>query len=407
MSEKIKCAMLQGTFFMFFCLAFSFNTYYLGTAGFSDRATGILISVSCLAGGLLQAAAGRMADRNPVFIWKNQVIVLAIAETVLSAALYFTGKGLAAGIIFGCMMALSLPMVPMINMATFYYSEHGVPVDYGMARGTGSMSFAVMSYIAGKATVMWGSRMVTVLAVISAVAILATALSMPMYKTSTDDAEKKREAALAGQMSASERMDHRHGILRKYPVFTAMIMGIFLLMFMHNVVCTYMIRIVEAVGGNSGSMGTAMAIAAATELPMMFVYGRMVKRFKLSDAAFITIAGLFYIFRGVLFVMAGSVGMIFFIQAFQGMSYGLLAVSRSNYANKCMDAEDQSTGQSLAAMTESIGALTGSLAGGLLIASAGVRVMLMAAAAAAAAGTLITFICGRHKSAKGSEGQVA
>ena len=49
-----------------------------------------------------------------------------------------------------------------------------------------------------------------------------------------------------------ERMDHRHGILRKYPVFTAMIAGIFLLMFMHNIVCTYMIRIVEAVGGGCG-----------------------------------------------------------------------------------------------------------------------------------------------------------
>lgn len=397
MSEKIKCAMLQGAFFMFFCLAFAFNTYYLGTAGFSDRATGLLISVSCAAGGLLQAAAGRMADRNAAFIWKNQVVVLAVLEAVLSAALYFCDGGLAAGILFGCMMALSLPMVPMVNMAAFYYIEHGLPVDYGMARGTGSLSFAAMSYIAGRATVMWGPRMVAVLAVISAAAILVTALSMPLYGPSPDAAAKRREAELASQMSAQERMDHRHGILRKYPVFTAMIIGVFLLMFMHNVVSTYMIRIVENVGGDSGSMGTAMAIAAATELPMMFVYGRLVERFRLSDAAFITVSGLFYIFRAVLFVMAGSVGMIFFIQAFQGASYGLLAVSRSNYANKCMDAEDQSTGQSLAAMTESIGALAGSLAGGLLIASAGVRVMLIAAAAAAVAGTLITFICGRQK----------
>jgi predicted MFS family arabinose efflux permease len=62
-----------------------------------------------------------------------------------------------------------------------------------------------------------------------------------------------------------------------------------------------------------------------------------------------------------------------------------------------MDAEDQSTGQSLAAMTESIGTLAGSLAGGLLLASSGVRVMLIFSAAAAAAGTLITFICGRKR----------
>ena len=396
MSAKIKCAMLQGTFFMFFCLAFAFNTYYLGTAGFSDRATGILISVSCLAGGLLQAAAGRLADRHAALIWKNQVIVLAAAEAALAAILYFAGDGIPAGIIFGCMMALSLPMVPMINMASFYYSEHGEPVDYGMARGTGSIAFAVMSYLAGRATVMWGSRMVAVLALISAAAILATVLGMPLYVAPPREEEKKA-AAQAKAMTAAERMDHRHGILRKYPVFTAMITGIFLLMFMHNIVCTYMIRIVEAVGGNSGSMGTAMAIAAATELPLMFVYGRLKDRLKLSDAAFISIAGVFYVFRGVLFVMAGSVGMIFFIQAFQGMSYGLLAVSRSNYANKCMDAEDQSTGQSLAAMTESIGTLAGSLAGGLLLASSGVRVMLIFSAAAAAAGTLITFICGRKR----------
>ena len=395
MSEKIKCAMLQGTFFMFFCLAFAFNTYYLGNAGFTDRAIGMMISLSCLAGGLLQAAAGRMADRHAAMIWKNQVLVFAAAEAVLSVALYFTGGGLPSGIIFCCMMALSLPLVPMVNMASFYYSEHGVEVDYGIARGTGSIAFAAMSFVAGRATVAWGSRMVAVLALLSAAGMIVTVLSMPLYRLPAAEAEKKRAQADARQMNASERMNHRHGILRKYPVFTAMIAGIFLLMFMHNIVCTYMIRIVEAVGGNSGSMGTAMAIAAATELPMMFVYGRLTERTGFSDAAFITISGLFYIFRGVLFVMAGSVGMIFFIQAFQGVSYGLLAVSRSNYANKCMDAEDQSTGQSLAAMTESIGALAGSLAGGLLIASAGVRVMLMAAAAAAVAGTLITLICAK------------
>ena len=395
MSEKIKCAMLQGTFFMFFCLAFAFNTYYLGNAGFTDRAIGMMISLSCLAGGLLQAAAGRMADRHAAMIWKNQVLVFAAAEAVLSVALYFTGGGLPSGIIFCCMMALSLPLVPMVNMASFYYSEHGVEVDYGIARGTGSIAFAAMSFVAGRATVAWGSRMVAVLALLSAAGMIVTVLSMPLYRLPAAEAEKKRAQADARQMNASERINHRHGILRKYPVFTAMIAGIFLLMFMHNIVCTYMIRIVEAVGGNSGSMGTAMAIAAATELPMMFVYGRLTERTGFSDAAFITISGLFYIFRGVLFVMAGSVGMIFFIQAFQGVSYGLLAVSRSNYANKCMDAEDQSTGQSLAAMTESIGALAGSLAGGLLIASAGVRVMLMAAAAAAVAGTLITLICAK------------
>ena len=62
-----------------------------------------------------------------------------------------------------------------------------------------------------------------------------------------------------------------------------------------------------------------------------------------------------------------------------------------------MSPEDQSSGQSLVAMTESLGIVCASLLGGFLIDDMGVNAMIIVFTVAAALGTLITIIDIRKK----------
>ena len=385
MSESVKCRILQGTYCALLCIALSFNTYYLEDAGFSYGMIGVFISLSCAAGCILQAIAGRLADLKPAFVWKNQLMVMGIIQIGVSAILITEpGRSLSC-LLYILMMIVVLPMMPMINRASFYYTERGIPVDFGIARGIGSMAFCAMSFAAGRSTVLWGSRMVPILACIAALLLLLTVFSMPLMEAVTKDRTKK------------EKPSSLLGTVKKYPTFLLAVFGIFLMFSFHNGVNTYMIRIVRDVGGDSGSLGLALGIAAAAELPVLFLYGRIRKTLKIRDITLIIISGTLFVLRGILYILAPNVYIIYFVQIIQGLSFGLLIAGKASYADEVMSREDKSSGQSLVAMTESLGIVCASLIGGFLLDHMGVHAMIVVFTAAAAVGTLITILDFRQR----------
>lgn len=380
MNESVKCRILQGTYCALLCIALSFNTYYLEAAGFSYRDIGIFVSLSCAVGCILQAVAGRLADLKPDFVWKKQLIIMGLVQIVVSAIL-ITGPGhVLSCILYIMMMIFVLPMMPMINRASFYYTERGIPVDFGIARGVGSISFSAMSFIAGRFTVLWGSRMVPVMALAVSLLFILTAHSLPLLDDAVVERAEKKEPSSIKEL------------VKKYPSFLWAVLGIFLMFLFHNGVNTYMIKIVGNVGGDSGSMGAALAIAAAAELPVLFLYGRIVENGKLRNITLVTGSGALFVLRGMLYILAANVYIIYFIQLLQGFSFGLLIAAKANYANEVMNQEDQSSGQSLVAMTESLGIVCASLIGGFLLDHMGVHPMIMVFTVAAAIGTIITIL---------------
>lgn len=59
---------------------------------------------------------------------------------------------LAQGILFGRFLLLISCMMSMINAANFYYENRKIPMQFGIARGCGSLFYAVLSLILGKLT---------------------------------------------------------------------------------------------------------------------------------------------------------------------------------------------------------------------------------------------------------------
>ena len=100
----------------------------------------------------------------------------------------------------------------------------------------------------------------------------------------------------------------------------------------------------------------------------------------------------FYVIRGILYLFAGSVVMIYLIQLLQSVTFGLMVAAKATYADECMEPEDKTTGQSLMSFTDAFGAVVGTGIGGLLMNLGGVRLLLWGGVLIAAAGTAITVL---------------
>ena len=384
MNENGKCCLLMGVYYMIICIVFSFAAYYLYLQGFTSRQTGLIISSSCVVGAFLQPVSGRLADSDPKWSWKNQLLLLSALALAVSMLRIFMDGLIWEGACYILLFVLVLVMMPLVNSSCFYYKDRGISVDYGVVRGIGSISYAATSLLFGWLTVVAGPQVLALCLAALFALLLAAAFIMPL----AGGPQNVRPAEIKNEQSTKN-------FISAYPAVILMAAGITLGCVFHNMVATYMFDIMKEAGGDSGTMGTAIAIGGAVELPALFLYTRIKEKSGLSAAALICIGCLMFVVKGVLLVAASGVVMIYFIQLLQGPSYGIVTAAKAAYAHETVAAGDETTGQAVMSMTDSFSIVAGSMLGGMLLSGGSAGRMLVAGTAMAAAGTIITIIAAK------------
>ena len=169
-----------------------------------------------------------------------------------------------------------------------------------------------------------------------------------------------------------------------------MLLGSVMLLTFHYLTNTYLIQMLREVGGDSGNLGTAMAIAAVLEIPVMFSFTHIAK--KVPSSILLVISAVSYVGKGILYLAGGSITMIYFAQILQMTSYAIYAPAVVKFSDECMAEEDKVTGQAFMSMTSAVGGVIGNLCGGWLIDHTGIRSMLLFGTIFAAAGTAACII---------------
>ncbi len=366
---------------MMFSIGFGYATSYLQNLDIADGTIGAAISLFSLAGAFFQFLLGRIADKSRRWNFRNLLILLSIIQLTASLLLPFISSySLAGTILFGCILITTYSMLPLLSSVSFFYSSQNFKVDFGIARGIGSTAYGVISIIMGKAVTTWGTACIPFFAAGVSLALLIEALLLPSpakYKIAekiekNGQSSKKKEKAL---------------ILR-YPAFTLMLLGMTIVMVFQNMNVTYFVRIIEKVGGNSTSLGISLGITAVMEIPSLFFYSRLNKR--ISSKNLLLISCTVFTLKALLFCLAGSVTAIYLIQVLSIGAFGLMAAAKVYYAHDTFDEKDIVTGQALVAMTEAIGMVLGSLFGGLIIKTGGIKAVLWGGFAISLAGTILS-----------------
>ena len=381
MKINVKCSFLMATYFALHCVVLSYVTYYLGSIGFSDLFISIVVGCAAMIGGFLQIAAGRIVDRIPKWNWKKVLLVLGSVELALALSRIFIDNSTWQWIAYGLIIILQMIMLPMVNLSSFDYSSKGMKVNFGVVRGIGSASFAVCSYIVGKLADVFGSGSILEITAVITAAYLISVLIMPnpgmsAQKEISNDKTKVSILSLIG----------------KYKPFFVMVTGLTLMLFFHNMINTFIIRIVETVGGDSKSLGLALGLGAFAELPLLFFYSKISGFRKNSSGLLLIIACAVFLIRSVLYFFTSSEMMIYINQLLQGASFGLMVAAKSTYSDECMKPEDKAVGQSFMTLTDAVGMVAGTFIGGILLSKGGVKLMLIGGIVCAALGTVIALI---------------
>ncbi len=379
----IQYCILQGSYWASFCVIYAFATVFLLSRGFESSMIGVIIAAGNILGVVLQPMVASIADRSEKISLHKLTAMLSIIMIVLLVLLYFVPNGLLAVAVLFLLTDTFLQVIqPLINSVSVYYVNQGVSVDFGSARGIGSLSYAAASYILGIVVEKFGTRSILMAGILVALVLLVTILSMPVLSSSAASrlGEKEPEQNDAGLIVFAGR----------YKNFMLILAGITLLFTFHNMNNAYLIKVIENVGGTSADMGRMLSIAAVTELPVMFLFSRISKHFKSSTLLMVSSA--FFAIRAAGFMLAGNVMTMYLAAMLQIGSFALYIPSSVYYVNETMLDQDKFKGQAVMTATNTLGGVFGSLFGGFLIDNAGVGAMNTVCFAMAAAGAVLVFL---------------
>ncbi len=362
-----KC--LQGCYWMMYSASYGYLTYYLEELGFKAGIIGIITAAFGLAGIILQPIVGRLAD-DPKRGWKRYLIPMVSLITVAAVIQLLCPVKNITGLVAGFVTLIEGMMISLVNQACFACSTKEETPDYGSARGVGSFTYAIVSVSLGQLTKHLGCTVIPIVQLIISMIMLVVLIKLPCIMH--EEKEEQRSRAF---------------FFKKYPKTLIVFIGLNFLMLFHTTTTTYMVKITDNVGGDSSAMGIALAIAAIAELPVMFTYGLIAKKFKTNTL--LAVSGVFFIGKGLFYVLGTNVWWIYAGQFFQLLSFAVYANAYVYYARENVSPEDATQGQAYMAITTGIGTVVGSFFGGMIIEKISVEAMSITSLACAVIGAMI------------------
>lgn len=379
----LKYAALQGSYWMTFCSIVVYSSVFLLSREFSASQIGILIAWANIFSVVLQPIIAGFADKSKKITIQRLAVLIALGGLAPLWIIFFIPnvKLMVAGLFIIVITALGI-LMPLINGISVYYENKGYNINFGVARGIGSLSFAIASYVLGYLIKQQGENIILVAAMVLFAFMI---LMLNMFKI------KNVDSSLEQKKSPVKSKDKY--FFQEYKMFSFLLLGVVFLFAFHNMINTYLVQIITHVGGDSKDMGTSLAIAALCELPVMFLFSKLVK--KISSDKLLKLSGIFFTIKSVAFYFAHSVVMIHLSQLLQVLSFALYIPASVYYANQVMKEEDKIKGQALFTAALTAGGMVGNLLGGYLIDYKGVPTMLLWCIAFSAAGMIIFFFSAR------------
>lgn len=366
---------IQTFFWMCYAAILGFASMYLLEAGFDNSQVGILIAAAGLLSALLQPVVAAYADRPDSLPLGRLVQLSGTVTLVCGVGLVLTrGSRVVTGLLYGgCMVLLQLT-TPLINALGIATVNSGEKMNFGIARGLGSLGYAVAAYLIGLLAQRFGAVTVPVCMVLGfGLMVLSVAGFGAVAKPNTG--EKKASGG---------------GFLRKYPRYAAVLAGLVLIFVSHVVLNSFTYQIVEFKGGGSGEMGTAMAFASMIELPIMFLFGWMLK--KARSHVWFRISGVFFFLKCLGTLLCRDIPGFYAVQLLQMFGWALMTVSAVFYINAIVAPEDSVKGQACFTVSLTLGNVVGAMIAGRILDKMGVQAMLVFGTVSALIGAVIVLV---------------
>ncbi len=368
-------ALLQGGYWMQYCLSLSYASFMMLDRGYSDAEIGVILAFGNIPAILLQRRISMIADRSKkVSLASLLMICYAVEAVAFSGELIQKTKGVGFTISMLVLMVISAGTQGLVNAMSHRLEDKDIPVNFGSGRAFGSLMYAVMSFIIGRASKSMNADVIPVAGFVICALLVALLLVISLKVNTASRVDHTEQAKKTGFVV----------FVKKYRAFFVLLSMCMFFYLSHAFINNFFFQIVADVGGNEADLGSILSICAVTELLPMFFYNRLERRFGTKKLLFAS--GFFFLVKCFITFVAPNVFVIYISSFFQMMSFAVFIPASVSYVSQVMDEEDAVRGQSMITMMICVVFFIASLLGGYLMEAHSVKTMLLVGVIAAAFG---------------------
>lgn len=380
---QLRYSALQALWWAITCSCCGFAAIFLGSKGMSSTWIGIVTGGASICSIVLSQLFASLLQRIRV-LDIPRMLSLLVGATAASFLLisFLPVPQVVVGALYLLVYAVLVAAVPFLAQLSMDYIREGASINFGLARGCGSISYATSAVVLSMLVEHLDSNILSVVYLACSLLFLAVVNTMPPLA----EREEKPENPSSHSISTAQ-------LIQKHPVLFSVLTGFMLCMIASTCLQIYLIDIVENVGGDTAMYGVAIFCMAASELPAMAIVPRLRRR--LATGTLFAVAGVAYLLRNLIVAFAPNVAFIFVGLAFQSASYGILTSLLTYFISEECGTEGEIRGQTLlAVMTTGIGSTVGTVAGGALQDAFGIMAMSLFAGAVTVVGSMMLVVLG-------------
>ena len=374
--------LITGGFWMGFCIVSAYAAVYLQGVGFSNAELGLILALGSVGGAVLSPVLGAQIDRRPRLRHASVVTVLLLLQAVFLVLLRIHPRNdLFTAACYVLYMTAFAPVNAMNLDLDVRLERAGAPLNFGLARSTGSLAFMVITTVLGVLTARWGFLVlpwaglgILVLQYLGNRIIDRDLAEVEKNLPPERDASREAPASMAAFVRENRR-------------FCLMLLGTVFLFTAHSMDGNFLINEVRHLGGDTAILGYVSAFTALVEVPVMILASRLPKRWQ--TVQYIRLSFVFFVFKLLAYALAPSLPFFFAARILQAPSYALYTVLGVSYTDSQVARKDSAKAQSLVFSMTTIGSVAASLLGGALFDTIGVRSTMLTATAIAAVGAAI------------------
>ncbi len=396
MIPTVRYSFLQGSYWCSFSVAYCFVSVFLLANGYTNSEIGLVFAIGGFSAAILQPLIGNHINEYGKITMRRVIMVGSVFIMMCAAMLcIFSEKQFLLGTLF-CLVTIGLQtLMPFVNAVCMECINRGISVNFGLARGIGSICYAAASYAIGKLISIYNEGVLPY-CIIGSFMLVYIAAFFFTYKS----LEGQRNTSVQSENIKNEPefspvdANRREPFFKKYPRFLIFLIGVCLIFITHNIINTYLFQICQSLGGGAEEYGTASSLSAAIELPTMLLFSQLIIRIKSNRL--VQISAAFFALKAVMHLYASGIFGIYLAQLPQILGFALFIPASTYYANEIMHRRDGAKGQTYLISANTIGCVIGSSLGGMILDRFGINIMLIVAIITSVLGFLF-FIIGTQE----------
>lgn len=266
-------------------ITIGYATAYLGSIGFSEGFIGLITAVGGLAGFL--AALGfsvRIDKAGPGLLYRILGVVLASQLLLIVGLAFSQGDKTATALLYTVLLSFGHAMNSLFSKLYIDLKMRGIPIDFGFARGLGSLAYAGCSFLVGHSLQHYPQFYLHTLTWVLYLLLLIVTVLIGMIN--------RRLPGEALPRPEKERSSGRLRMgcfFRSYAAFLVLVIGISAVSASNRTFSTYLVNLVIELGGDVRSFTTITGFLALIEIPVMLFFSRLRRKHSLSNMLLVSL----------------------------------------------------------------------------------------------------------------------